>query len=75
MCFISYTLIEGVELPFRGKKCTKIYLKINWSVKTSRHKPSVIATCSGLWAPLPDFFDLGQVHTWRLYFALKSTSF
>ena len=42
-------------------------------MKTSRHKPNVIATRSGLWAPVPDFFDLGHVHTWRLYFALKST--
>ena len=40
--YIPNALIEGVYLP--GKKCCKIYLKINWSVKTSWHGPSGFGT-------------------------------
>ena len=36
---------------FRGKKCPKMCLKINCSVKTLLHKPSMGVARSGLWAP------------------------
>ena len=26
--------LKGAELPFREGKCSKMYLKINWSMKT-----------------------------------------
>ena len=38
---------------FRGKKCLKMCLKINCSVKTPWHRPSMGVARSGLWAPVP----------------------
>ena len=36
---------------FRGKKYCEMMLKINWSVKTTLHRPSIGAAPSGLWIP------------------------
>ena len=31
--------LKGAELPLRGGKCSKMYLKINRSMKTPWHRP------------------------------------
>ena len=38
---------------FRGKRCLEMCLKINWSIKTPWHRPSMGVARSGLWAPIP----------------------
>ena len=52
---ISYTsnaLIDMVDILFREKKCPKMCLKINSSVKTPWQRPSTGVARSGLWAPV-----------------------
>lgn len=53
--FISYTLnghLDGVELPFCGKKCSKMCLKTNQFLKMPCHRPSMGVALSWLWAPV-----------------------
>ena len=55
-CFFWYLIIWKRALTwwrfyFHGKKCPKMCLKINWSVKTPWHWPSMGVARSGLWAP------------------------
>ena len=42
---------RGGDPYFAGKKSPEMGLKINWSVKTPRHRPSMGVARSGLWAP------------------------
>ena len=39
------------SVHFRGKKCPKMYQKINRSVKMPWYRPSMRVACSGSWAP------------------------
>ena len=42
---------RGGDSYFAEKKSPEMGLKINWSVKTPRHRPSMGVARSGLWAP------------------------
>ena len=42
---------RGGDPYFAEKKSPGMGLKINWSVKTPRHRPSMGVARSGLWAP------------------------
>ena len=42
---------RGGDSYFAEKKSPETGLKINWSVKTPRHRPSMGVARSGLWAP------------------------
>ena len=46
---------------FRRKKCPKMCLKINWSVKTPWHRPSMRVALSGLWVPDKNMLKLRQL--------------
>ena len=48
--YTSNAFIAWWILHFRGKNCPKMCLKINRSVKTPCHRPSVGVALSGLWA-------------------------
>ena len=39
-------------------KCPKMFLKINWSIKTLWHRPSMGVAFSGLWVPV-DTWNIG----------------
>ena len=49
--YSSNAFIAWWILHFRGKNCPKMCLKINRSVKTPWHSPSMGVARSGLWAP------------------------
>ena len=55
--YASNVLMEGADLPFGGRKCSEMYLKIPRYVITPWHMPSMGVARSVLWAP------------WRVQFA------
>ena len=54
LCHLLYLITRSWterSFLFRGKKCCKMHLKLNQSVKTSWHGPSMKVALSGLCAP------------------------
>ena len=56
--YFECALRHGQRFYFRGKRCPKMCLKINSSVKTPWHRPSMGVARSGLWVPSAAKFHL-----------------
>ena len=68
-CSIDGHKYEKVLL-FSWEKYSKLMLKINWSVKTPLHEPSMRVACSRFWAPFLGFWVI-KTGYWPVPFSLQ----
>ena len=59
---------RGGDSYFAEKKSPERGLKINWSVKTPRHRPSMGVARSGLWAPDVIIFIIYPYYYYYYYY-------